>query len=218
MKHFDTDSTTQYQGYTVKIQHDDSPMHPRHDCDNADTMLCREHRRYNLGDEQADDETIQEKIKELERTGGIFLPLYLYEHSGITMNTKPFSCPWDSSMAGIIFMDRETILKEFGIKRVTKSVREKAIACMQASVKVYDYFITGNAWGYSIEDEHGEDIDSCWGFLGDGFDGSLDHLENYIINAIECDQNSKRKEKLERTKVWVKNKVPLNVRQQLANS
>ena len=28
--------------------------------------------------------------------GMVILPLYLYDHSGITMNTTGFSCPWDS--------------------------------------------------------------------------------------------------------------------------
>ena len=28
--------------------------------------------------------------------GMVILPLYLYDHSGITMNTCGFSCPWDS--------------------------------------------------------------------------------------------------------------------------
>ena len=32
--------------------------------------------------------------------GFVFLPLYLFDHSGITMNTSGFSCPWDSGQVG----------------------------------------------------------------------------------------------------------------------
>lgn len=35
--------------------------------------------------------------------GMVILPLYLYDHSGITMNTCGFSCPWDSGQVGWIY-------------------------------------------------------------------------------------------------------------------
>lgn len=42
------------------------------------------------------------------------LPLYLYDHSGITMNTSGFSDPWDSCQVGYIYMTKEVFLKETG--------------------------------------------------------------------------------------------------------
>ena len=33
------------------------------------------------------------------------LPLYLYDHSGITMNTSGFSCPWDLRAGGLDLCD-----------------------------------------------------------------------------------------------------------------
>ncbi|SHF15500.1 hypothetical protein SAMN02745133_01946 [Desulforamulus putei DSM 12395] len=44
----------------------------------------------------------------------IILPLYLYDHSGITMNTTGFSCPWDSGQVGWIYCSKERFRKETG--------------------------------------------------------------------------------------------------------
>lgn len=41
----------------------------------------------------------------------VVLPLYLYDHGGITMNTGGFSDPWDSGQVGFIFVSKEKIKK-----------------------------------------------------------------------------------------------------------
>lgn len=94
----------------------------------------------------------------------IVLPLYLYDHSGITMRTSPFSCPWDSGQVGIIHVDLDKVRKEYSTKRITKAIREKAVKCLQSEVEVYSTFIEGGFTGYVVEDEDGEHVDSCWGF------------------------------------------------------
>ena len=94
------------------------------------------------------------------------MPLYLYDHSGITMSTGRFSCPWDSGQVGIIYMTREQILKQFGGKLLTKKKREQARDLMQAEVEEYDQYLTGDVYGYVVTDPLGNDVDSCWGFYG----------------------------------------------------
>jgi len=42
----------------------------------------------------------------------IMLPLYLYDHSGITMSTGKFSCPWDSGQVGWIYCTIEKAMEE----------------------------------------------------------------------------------------------------------
>ena len=44
----------------------------------------------------------------------VILPLYLYDHSGITMSTGPFSCPWDSGQVGWIYASKKTFIDETG--------------------------------------------------------------------------------------------------------
>jgi hypothetical protein len=116
---------------------------------------------------------VDARIEAALSAGYVILPLYLYDHSGITMNTGGFSCGWDSGQVGWIVCDQSTIDKEFD------GDRDKAEKCLEAEVEVYDHYISGNVWGFIAEqrevadgaelddDEGWEDVDSCWGFYGD---------------------------------------------------
>ena len=37
---------------------------------------------------------------------------------------------------------------------------------MQAEVEDYSNYINGSVYGYVLEDNDGEELDSCWGFYG----------------------------------------------------
>jgi hypothetical protein len=157
--------------YIIKIYQDESPYSPRED-DNLGTMICF-HRRYSLGDkhnfsvEEAQDMT---KGKDI-----ISLPLYLYDHSGITMNTTGFSCSFDSGCVGFIYVTKEQVRKEYDVKRITKDILEKVKKVLEAEVKVYDQYLTGDVYGYQVCEvskcelghEHEEEVSSCWGYYGE---------------------------------------------------
>lgn len=49
----------------------------------------------------------------LEAAGLIVLPLHLYDHSGITMSTGGFSCPWDSGQVGYIYVTPKALEEEY---------------------------------------------------------------------------------------------------------
>lgn len=103
----------------------------------------------------------------------ICLPLYLYDHSGLTISHGSFSCQWDSGQVGWHYMTKEDLDKEFG------GDIERGQACLEAELKIYDHCLTGNVWGFIVEDEAGNDVDSCWGFYGDDLEetGILDNIE-----------------------------------------
>jgi hypothetical protein len=157
---------------TLKVWRDDSTDSPRDD-DNMGTMVCF-HKRYTLGDKhdyRADDyngwDDVEKTLLETDFAGGVSLPLYLYDHSGITMNTTGFSCQWDSGQVGVIFASAAKIRENFMVKRITKKIRERALALLVSEVSVYDQFIRGDVYGYTITDDDGSHIDSCGGFYGD---------------------------------------------------
>lgn len=96
-----------YRNHTIKIIHDPDPESPR-DYDNLGTMTCWHH-RYNLGDKH-DHSDPRELLIDLcdltyetdlstnalfERASrrAVILPLYLYDHSGITMKHHGVSLP-----------------------------------------------------------------------------------------------------------------------------
>jgi len=94
----------------------------------------------------------------------IILPLYLYDHSGITMNTRGFTCQWDSGQVGLIYASYEDVKKEYG--SVTPQTLMLAEDLLRFEVKNYDYYISGQCYGFKLFEEQ-QEIDSCWGFLGD---------------------------------------------------
>lgn len=158
-------------GKKLEIIDDNSPENPRN-WDNMGTMVCF-HRRYDLGDEHNYDHNDYSGWGEMERAiiknekPAVILPLYLYDHSGITISTSPFSCPWDSGQIGFIFISKEKLKKEYGVKRVTNDLIKKAEKCLLGEVKTYDQYLTGEVYGYRVIDEEGNEVDSCWGYYGD---------------------------------------------------
>jgi hypothetical protein len=90
----------------------------------------------------------------------------MYDHSGITINTTGFSCPWDSGQVGIIYISRKDAIKEWGKTICTASVVQKARSCLKAEVETLDQYVTGSVYGYRVLDPEGQQTDSCWGFYG----------------------------------------------------
>ena len=138
-----------------QILQDTDYTNPRTDYDQVGTMYC-EHSRYTLGDEGA------EHPKNLDVIAS--LPLYLYDHSGITMSTSPFSCPWDSGCVGLIYIAKADADEWINADGTYDT--EAMLAILESEVKEYDQYLTGDVWGYTITDDDGEEIDSCWGFYG----------------------------------------------------
>jgi len=166
-----------YRGYTIKIEPEEYIDESPRDWDNLGTMVCF-HSRYTLGDSHnyASPDDLLEDIKE---DNHIILPLYLYDHSGITMSTGPFTCPWDSGQVGYIYVSYKQVRKEYGWKHITKQRREKIESYLTDEVKTYDQFLTGDVWWFSIEDDEGEPLDSCRGFYG------YEHCEQEIKSVID---------------------------------
>jgi len=199
--------TIERSGFTAVLQTDPDPINPRKDYDNFGHMVCW-HRRYNLGDEQpkmnfsewrrllasgivendVDDDAVAAKIIN-ENT--IMLPLFLYDHSGITMNTTGFSCQWDSGQVGVIYATKDDVIKEYG--EWNPENIEKARKLMVGEVETYDQLLTGDVYGYEITDKSGEVVDSCWSIFGDKW--ANEEME-MALNAAVADEQARREESL----------------------
>lgn len=157
--------------YELEILQEEYPESPR-EWDNLGTMICF-HRRYNLGDKHNFSvEEAEEMMKGKDIC--VSLPLYLYDHGGITMNTGSFSCKWDSGQVGWIFVTKEQVRKEYNVKKISKDLIEKVTRVLEGEVETYDQFLTGDVYGYRVSKvevcdkgcEHKEQVDSCWGYYG----------------------------------------------------
>lgn len=207
----------------VKITRDPYPESPR-EWGNVGTIAYK-HSRYTLGEEEIEDpiEWLEdmlglersyaysnERRKQLEaifEEKFIALPLFLYDHSGVSISTKPFSCRWDSGQVGYIYCTKERAVKEWGKKICTAKVREKALDCLRAEIGTYDLYLQGRVYGFEIVVEEvipceygGEDDieeieskDSCGGFYGEdwmnnGMSCYIDKSMHYQLENIEVEE------------------------------
>ena len=98
----------------------------------------------------------------------VILPLNLYDHSGLRMSADSFigkaqHAEWDSGQVGWIYATASEIRAEYG--SVSAENVEKARQRLLSEVQYYDYYLSGQCYGYRLY-ENGEETDSCWGFLG----------------------------------------------------
>jgi len=123
-----------------------------------------------------------EKIEALFHKHYISLSLYLYDHGGITMSTGSFSCHWDSGQVGFIAVSKAKVREEYGWKHLTKERIQLIEKYLTGEVESYDQFLTGDVWGYTIENDEYDVFESCWGFFG------KDECKKCAIETLEYEQ------------------------------
>jgi hypothetical protein len=157
--------------YILRVYYDEYPSNPRED-ENLTKMVCF-HKRYDLGDKHDINHDDFESWNEMEKylTGIekpiVIKPLYLYDHSGITISTSSFSCRWDSGQVGFVYIRKEDVRNEFSIKRCGQNMVERCNVILEGEVEVYDKYIQGLVYGFrvfKVTDGDEEELESCWGF------------------------------------------------------
>ena len=106
----------------------------------------------------------------------LVLPLYLLDHSGITISTRDFRDRWDSGQVGWSYASKADIIKEYGDASPESMGRAKKL--LNAEVETYDCYLRGECYGFQLF-ENGIEKDSCWGFLGN-FDEALKAIREYL--------------------------------------
>lgn len=168
---------------TVKIFQDNGGWYDPLDCDEPFIMYCN-HKGYRLGHKGAQNPFEQGEDGVWHRRPEVLglLPLYLYDHSGITMSTGAFSCNWDSGQVGWIYYTQAT-LDVCGCK--AEDMRE----IMTSFVKnTYAPYLEGQVFSYSVINEEGEVTDSCSGFIGHDLEatGILDNLPAELHDSAKA--------------------------------
>ena len=205
-------NTINYKNYKINIVDDNDSESPR-DWDNLGTMVCF-HNRYTLGDKSNLTKDMFENWNELHKflkTHGaiIILPVYLYDHSGITISCSdnyPYNDRWDSMQVGFIYANRDAILKEFNCKNITSKIKDKATHILKSEINTYDMYLRGEVYGFKILDSQDNEIDSCYGFYGNN--DLLIEAKSTIDYLIK----NKTKSHIIKLKQWIINKVSLDYR------
>jgi hypothetical protein len=172
--------------YIYKIEQDTNPESPRA-WDNFGKMVCF-HNRYNLGDEheyRSGDYDGWAGLKEQLINDGakVILPIYMYDHSGITISTAPFGCNFDSGQIGFIYCTAKDMESDGMAGTIDE---DRAIVLMKGEIETYDNYLRGEVYGYRIFEQevcdkghtHEEQLDSCWGYYSE--EDALHEAESII--------------------------------------
>lgn len=208
---------------SIKIYYDENADSPR-EWDNLGTIYSN-HRDYNL-DNHKIDELLEEDGRlhtdELDKYF-IWLPVYAYEHSGITVSTGhgyPYNDRWDSGLFGIIAVSKARVRKEYGWKNITKERRQKIEGYLRNEIKTLDDYFTGQVFGFVSEDADGEHVDSCWGYYGyEGMKDAIEEAKSAIDYELDERADAERKaflyalkNHLAKRKAQIKSRAPLYAR------
>jgi hypothetical protein len=249
--------------YYYKVMTDTDPSNPREDFDGLGTMICfhrnyllgdqKEAKQYSdredfifslsgidtysdyyirKTDKMSDSAVYQMHMDEA-RKRNLILPLYLYDHGGISISCSSFNDPWDSGQVGWIYVSHEKIRKEYSWKNLTAARIAQIEGYLKGEVKVYDDYLTGDVYGYKIYSPVGDDFDpdetdiedvaeeisSCWGFYGSNDSSGLkDDVMSYVKYDIKVRDEKLKKDlssHFEQLKAWIRNKVNIMYRKPL---
>ena len=189
----------EYKGYSIEIIQDEHASNPRKEWDHLGTLAAF-HRNYDLGD-KISFKTPEEVMEHIEETKALSLPVYLYDHGGLSVSTGSFNCQWDSGQLGVIFVERERILKEYSVKKVSKQLKERILGYLKNEVEELNQYLQGDVYGYVIKKKHScekcasdisEEVESVWGFYG--YENCLSEAKSVVdyLTKEKDTENEKR--------------------------
>lgn len=199
-------------GVSVHIYYDDDAESPR-EWDNIGTIYSN-HRDYNP--DRHSIEEIVENYDYQDEDGNfdeekfsqdyVWLPIRAYIHSGITISVAggyPYNDQWDSGLFGIIAAPHGT--EGLSDEQIESNLR--------GEVNDLDMWYTGDIYGYSVEDENGAILDSCWGYYGsegrkdaraDAMAIAEDYIEKLKQEELEEEEWENNREDREFDEFWAK--------------
>jgi hypothetical protein len=142
-----------------RIEQDDNPESPAK-WEDENLFLVANHSQFYVPapGEKAVPQHAKEVVDKWKKTHWVF-PVEAYIHSGVSLALAgEGSFPdrqWDVSQIGFVFVSK----LEW---RLSKSARKCAVSYLET----WNTYLSGDVWGFIIEDEDGNEIHSCWGFYG----------------------------------------------------
>ena len=160
-----------YKGHNYIVDYDECRMNPRKDFENLGTIYANR-RDFNFDDAIIPDlvekglltnESHPKATRKFTRDY-ISLMVYYYEHGGVALSVRPFSCPFDSGVFGLIAVPKSKVRQEYGCKRVTRKIEERVSEVLKCEIEELQAYINGEVYAWCVDNE-------------DTYGGYLDPLE-----------------------------------------
>jgi len=133
----------------LKITQDPNPPNPRYW--NPIGTIIYNHPKYILGDYQIDKENysswqdvLEKEILDVSENPAsiIYLPIYLLDHSSISISTSDFNNPWDSGQVGYIYMERTPLHQD------KSDIQLKQI--LKSEISDFNKYLQGDCYGFEL--------------------------------------------------------------------
>lgn len=175
----------EHAGCTIRIIQDSDASNPRDDYDHMGKLILFPNRHYsdrNEFEKHANGSGFESTLRSLAwwitRSDAmedeykvsmdhifrcvnkhyIVIPVDQDRYSGLSSRGETVA-ESDEHCDGLILFPVADLPKE-GIDR------GQAVKNLECEIEEYAAWATGDTWGYVIEDENGDELDSCWGFYG----------------------------------------------------
>jgi len=199
----------EYKGHTIVIENDEDPQNPRTEWDNLTEIHCCSSRYY-LGEHNHKNwEDFNLMIAEAEKQNDFIVDVYAYIHGGTALSLGSFHgrlsqghAQFDSGKCGVIIIRREKMLEEFGKKKWSKKLKQKAYNLCKGDIETFHAFLNNEVYSYNVDDYE----DSCCGFY------SIKEAMDEAKSVVDCIVEKDKKSHFEQLKIWIKNKVPFYAR------
>ena len=117
----------------------------------------------------------------------IAYPITKYEHGEISLQLG-YKQGWDYGVVGFVYITKETLRKEYGVKRITKSIIERAENHLRDELDTLTRWVNGDCYGWQIKEyaltddgldwEEVDTLDACWEYFGK--EQALDDMQNML--------------------------------------
>ena len=150
--------TFEKNGYKVTIEQDSDPIAPDDSADEHAFIVTTRNRYFQVdGPNKETADTVGDNLEEWEKTHHVY-KLNALIHSGIHLSIvsdlKEYYMGFDSGQIGFLLVTRD------------ESEIPEPFKYAEGMVETWNQYLSGDVWGYTIEDGEGDHVDSCWGFYG----------------------------------------------------
>ena len=190
----------------AELVYDQHATNPR-ECDNLGTILITPNKSHWIANrDSAVDTSIpfgnspyehwinlrREQLKLKKSDIAIAYPITKYEHGAISLSLG-YTQGWDYGIVGFIYVTKETLRKEYGVDRITKSI-ERAKNCLQEELDMLTSWLNGKCYGWHIKEyaltddgldwEEVDVLDSCWEYFDK--EQALDDMKDALNCLAPC--------------------------------
>ena len=132
----------------------------------------------------------REQLKLKKSDIAIAYPITKYEHGSISLSLG-YKQGWDYTVSGFVYVTKETLRKEYGVNRITKSIIECAKNCLQSELDMLTAWLNGECYGWQVKEYALTDdgleweevgiLDASWGYFDkEHASGDMQDMLNHL--------------------------------------